>query len=132
MLINIQNLSYAIGERQLYKNLNMIVEDTDKIALVGVNGTGKSTLLKMIARHESPAITYEKGLKIAYLSQNPVFRDNETILNEAKYILKDVPEYSIKSSLTRFGFRRYEPGDQYFIWWSEEAFSSRNRITRRM
>ena len=32
MLINIQNLSYAIGERQLYKNLNMIVEDTDKIA----------------------------------------------------------------------------------------------------
>ena len=46
MLINIQNLSYAIGERQLYKNLNMIVEDTDKIALVGVNGTGKSTLLK--------------------------------------------------------------------------------------
>lgn len=46
MLINIQNLSYAIGERQLYKNLNMIVEDTDKIALVGANGTGKSTLLK--------------------------------------------------------------------------------------
>ena len=103
MLINIQNLSYAIGERQLYKNLNMIVEDTDKIALVGVNGTGKSTLLKMIANHDSPAITYKKDLKIAYLSQNPVFRDNETILNEAKHILKDVPEYSIKSSLTRFG-----------------------------
>lgn len=103
MLINIQNLSYAIGERQLYKNLNMIVEDTDKIALVGVNGTGKSTLLKMIAHHDSPAITYKKDLKIAYLSQNPVFRDNETILNEAKHILKDVPEYSIKSSLTRFG-----------------------------
>lgn len=102
MLINIQNLSYAIGERQLYKNLNMIVEDTDKIALVGVNGTGKSTLLKMIAHHDSPAITYKKDLKIAYLSQNPVFRDNETILNEAKHILKDVPEYSIKSSLTRF------------------------------
>lgn len=103
MLINIQNLSYAIGERQLYKNLNMIVEDTDKIALVGVNGTGKSTLLKMIAHHDSPAITYKKDLKIAYLSQNPVFRDNETILNEAKHILKEVPEYSIKSSLTRFG-----------------------------
>ena len=103
MLINIQNLSYAIGERQLYKNLNMIVEDTDKIALVGVNGTGKSTLLKMIAHHDSPAITYKKDLKIAYLSQNPVFRDNETILNEAKHILKNVPEYSIKSSLTRFG-----------------------------
>ena len=103
MLINIQNLSYAIGERQLYKNLNMIVEDTDKIALVGVNGTGKSTLLKMIAHHDSPAITYKKDLKIAYLPQNPVFRDNETILNEAKHILKDVPEYSIKSSLTRFG-----------------------------
>lgn len=81
----------------------MIVEDTDKIALVGVNGTGKSTLLKMIAHHDSPAITYKKDLKIAYLSQNPVFRDNETILNEAKHILKDVPEYSIKSSLTRFG-----------------------------
>ena len=92
MLINIQNLSYAIGERQLYKNLNMIVEDTDKIALVGVNGTGKSTLLKMIAHHDSPAITYKKDLKIAYLPQNPVFRDNETILND-----------SIKSSLTRFG-----------------------------
>ncbi len=67
MLINIQNLSYAIGERQLYKNLNMIVEDTDKIALVGVNGTGKSTLLKMITHHDSPAITYKKDLKIAYL-----------------------------------------------------------------
>ena len=40
MLINIQNLSYAIGERQLYKNLNMIVEH-DKLAIIGVNGAGK-------------------------------------------------------------------------------------------
>ena len=88
MLINIQNLSYAIGERQLYKDLNMIVEDTDKIALVGVNGTGKSTLLKMIAHHDRTAITYKKDLEIAYLSQNPVFRDNETILNKQNIFLR--------------------------------------------
>ena len=87
MLINIQNLSYAIGERQLYKNLNMIVEDTDKIALVGVNGTGKSTLLKMIAHHDSPAITYKKDLKIAYLPQKRFLMKQNIFLRMSLNIL---------------------------------------------
>src|SRR5699024_7054054 len=71
------------GEKQLFKNLNLTITEDARIGLVGVNGTGKSTLLQVIAGVEKPdsgVIHYPKGYRIAYLKQNPDFDTDETVL----------------------------------------------------
>lgn len=105
MLINITDLSYSIGERQIFKNLNMTIEDNDKIALVGLNGTGKSTLLKMIAQRKNDAITYKKDLRISYLPQNPQYDKEKTIFEQASALLPGVKDFEIKATLNRFGLK---------------------------
>ncbi len=102
MLVKIDHLSYSIGEKQLLKDINLVLEENEKIALIGVNGTGKSTLLKLIASFDSH-ISYKKDISIAYLPQEESFNENNTIYEEAKRLTSDVQEYQITSSLTRFG-----------------------------
>ena len=49
LLLSIENLAHSYGERTLFKNVNFNIETGDKIGLIGINGTGKSTLLRHIA-----------------------------------------------------------------------------------
>jgi len=82
-MLMIDNIEKSYGEKELFKNLNLTITEDARIGLVGVNGTGKSTLLQVIAGLEKPdsgVIHYPKGYRIAYLKQNPDFDTDETIL----------------------------------------------------
>ncbi|WEG13017.1 ABC-F family ATP-binding cassette domain-containing protein [Pullulanibacillus sp. KACC 23026] len=78
-----ENLTKSYGEKRLFDHLSFTIEDRDRIGLIGVNGTGKSTLLKAIAGIE-PAemgdILHAKAFKLAYLPQDPSFDKEETVL----------------------------------------------------
>ncbi|PKM93287.1 MAG: ABC transporter [Firmicutes bacterium HGW-Firmicutes-1] len=84
-LISIENISKSYGIKKLFENISFSVTDTDKIGLIGVNGTGKSTLLKIIAGLEtadSGNLSYAKGIKIEYLPQNPDYDLESTVLQQ--------------------------------------------------
>lgn len=85
MQITIENLSKSYGIKTLFKNINFVINDDDKIGIIGVNGTGKSTLLKIIAGLESPdtgSLITGKNARIEFLSQDPVFHDDLTVIEQ--------------------------------------------------
>jgi ATP-binding cassette subfamily F protein uup len=84
-LITLENLSKSYGMKSLFKNINLIINDEDKIGLIGINGTGKSTLLKIIAGYEpmdTGKITMAKKTSIEFLSQSPQFYDDLTVIEQ--------------------------------------------------
>ncbi|WP_066503274.1 ABC-F family ATP-binding cassette domain-containing protein [Abyssisolibacter fermentans] len=84
-VLTVKNLSKSYGERNLFKDLSFIINDTDKIGLIGINGAGKSTLLKVLSGQlsaDSMDIIMPKGITIEYLDQNPNFDPNNTILEQ--------------------------------------------------
>lgn len=101
-----------------YNNLKCIVDDVsftiheqDKIAFIGINGTGKSTLLKILAglTDYQGEIIKKKDITISYLPQNPHFQQNYTVMQQVyEYIDKSVPEYEIKAILNKFGITDYQ------------------------
>ncbi|MBO6046264.1 MAG: ABC-F family ATP-binding cassette domain-containing protein, partial [Erysipelotrichaceae bacterium] len=107
MLVNINHLSSHIGDRTILDDVSMIIEEQDKIAVVGVNGAGKSTFLSLIASRD-PAITYKKDMTISYLPQLPQFNEDLTIIQQAKEALIDVQDYEIKASLNRYGLYEHD------------------------
>ena len=75
-IINIEHIGKVYGEKIIFADASFGVQQGDKIGIVGINGTGKSTLLKMIAGEEAPdegQIIRQNGLKIAWVPQNPIF-----------------------------------------------------------
>ena len=86
-IINIEHISKVYGEKTIYKDASFGIQQGDKIGIVGINGTGKSTLLKMVAGEEVPdegQIIRQNGLKIAYVPQNPVFPEDRTSLRRTE------------------------------------------------
>lgn len=85
ILLQIQQVARYFGADTLFENVSLDVSDNSRIALVGRNGVGKSTLLKMIIGNESPdagQITKKKGLTIGYLAQNTGLESDKTIYAE--------------------------------------------------
>ena len=83
-LLNIEHISKIYGEKIIFDDASFGVQEGDKIGIVGINGTGKTTLLRMIAGTEVPddgQIIRQNGMKIAHLTQNPVFPEGATILS---------------------------------------------------
>jgi ABC transport system ATP-binding/permease protein len=79
------NLSRRIGDNLLFDNVNININKDDKVALVGVNGSGKSSLLDVIAGKESPdsgSVNMLRGLRISFLEQEPVLDNDKTIIDE--------------------------------------------------
>ena len=75
-ILNLEHISKLFGDKMIFDDASFGVQEGDKIGIIGINGTGKSTLLRMIAGEEEPdggQIVRQNGLKIAYLSQSPVF-----------------------------------------------------------
>lgn len=110
MFITIENIEKKFYERVIFDQASYIINETDKIGVIGVNGTGKSTLLKMIAGFEqldAGKINLRNGLKISYLSQSQEFDENKTIRTVAlDELLKIDPlanEYEIISMLNKLG-----------------------------
>lgn len=83
-LLTLENVSKSFTERMLFDSICLGVNEGDKIGVIGINGTGKSTLLKIIAGMDDPddgKRTCKNGLRIAYLPQTPVFDDTKSILS---------------------------------------------------
>jgi ATP-binding cassette subfamily F protein uup len=88
-LLSADRITRAHGDRVLFRDVTLGVQEGEKIALVGVNGCGKSTLLKTLAGIESPEsgiVSRAKGLRTGYLEQIPEFRSDETVLD---YVFRD-------------------------------------------
>jgi len=83
--MTIENISKSYSVKTLLKNISFGISEGEKIGVIGINGTGKSTLLKIIAGIETPEtgkITKGNRVRIEYLSQNPQFDNNVTILEQ--------------------------------------------------
>ena len=87
-ILNIEKVSKTYGEKELFNNISLGINSGDKIGLIGVNGTGKSTLLKIIAGVEEPdegQVVKGKGIELAYLAQTPLYYENENVL---EYVMR--------------------------------------------
>ena len=87
--LSAENISRNLGERWVFKNLFFGLQKGEKVALIGKNGTGKTTLMESIMGMQSPdegKITIRKGIRVGYLPQNPFFEENERVLN---YLFSD-------------------------------------------
>ena len=84
MILSAEDLSYSYGDRLLFENITFNVEEGDKYGIIGVNGTGKSTLLRMIANHEAGdgKLTIPGGVVMEYLPQDPPFEADATVLEQ--------------------------------------------------
>lgn len=84
MILSAENLSHSYGDRLLFENITFNVEEGDKYGIIGVNGTGKSTLLRMIANREAGdgKLTIPGGVVMEYLSQDPPFDADATVLEQ--------------------------------------------------
>lgn len=84
MILSVENLGHSYGMRTLFKNISFNIEDGDKIGVIGVNGTGKSTLLRDIATGEPSEgkITKNGVCVIEYLPQDPAFDPEATVLEQ--------------------------------------------------
>ena len=124
ILLNAEKISKGYSDRQLLDGCSLAVGQGDKIGLIGVNGTGKSTLLKVMAGVDFPdsgTVTRSGGVRVAYLPQNPAFAPDTTVLQqvmtgvaidkarakEAK-VVQQADEYQCKSILTQLGLSDYD------------------------
>lgn len=107
-ILNIEHISKIYGEKVIFEDASFGVQEGDKVGIIGINGTGKSTLLKMLAGEEVPQtgqIIMQNNVRLAYLPQNPQFPENATILS---YIQDCEAEWKVQSNLTQLGIIEYE------------------------
>jgi ATP-binding cassette subfamily F protein uup len=99
-LLSAENISKNYADRWLFQNLNFGLQQGQRIAFVGINGTGKTTLMKVLAGLESPdtgLVTRRQGIRVTYLGQQPVFDESltveETIFASQNDTLRAVKDY---------------------------------------
>lgn len=111
MLVSSASITKELGAKQLFDSASFTIEDQDKIALLGVNGTGKSTFLKIIAGVENVVGTINKksNFVISYLSQDPDFVSTNTIMEQVYTTIdaKKVPTYEVEAMLNKLGITEY-------------------------
>lgn len=84
-ILSAENISKSYSEKQLINNINLGINEGDKIGLIGVNGTGKSTLLKILSGFEQPdsgRVIKGNSVRIEYLSQNPYFDPEASVIQQ--------------------------------------------------
>ena len=109
-ILNIEHISKIFGEKVIFRDASFGIQEGDKVGIIGINGTGKSTLLKMIAGEEEPdsgQIIRQNGIRLAYLPQNPVFPAEATVASYALEGNSDT-DWIVQSNLTRLGITEYE------------------------
>ena len=113
-ILSIDNITKAFGERKLFDEASFFMQEEEKVGIIGINGTGKSTLLKMIAGLEEAddgSITYANHVVVSYLPQQPEFAADDTVLDavlkkgreSSRSYEDELREVEAKSMLTRLG-----------------------------
>ena len=110
-ILTLEKICKTLGNTTLFEDVTLGIGDHDRIGVVGVNGTGKSTLLSIIAgvtEEDTGSLITRNGLRIAYLSQDPVFDRKRTILENVVGAIRQDEEYwnvggEAKTMLLRLG-----------------------------
>ena len=152
LLLSIENLAHSYGERTLFKNVNFNIETGDKIGLIGINGTGKSTLLRYIAELDGgkdpetgePGKIIPNGTCVMeYLSQDPPFEPEATVIGQIfrgdspmmkllrsyESVLDETALHPDDATMQRRLLEVQQQMDQHFAWQLEsEAKAVLNRL----
>lgn len=111
-MISIQNLSVEFNSTALFSGVNFVINKCDKIALVGKNGAGKSTMLKIIAGLQEPTggvVAAQKDITIGYLPQQMILTDERSVVEEVRTVFGKLDE--MKASLARMNTELAERTD---------------------
>ena len=115
MLLSAEHLSINYGARQLLDDVNFYLPEGEKTGIIGINGTGKSTFLKVLAGVVEPdggTLFRSPRAKISYLSQNPAMKDDATVLEQVFLHLpadeQSVHEYEVKAMLNQLGIPDFD------------------------
>lgn len=118
-ILNVEHISKIYGEKVIFDDVSLGIHQEDKIGIIGVNGTGKTTLLKIIAGLEetdSGEVIYSNGTRISYLPQNPEFHGNPSILQyvmEGKNHQDQKAQSEAKTILTKLGIYDFDEKTQH-------------------
>ena len=113
-VLNIEHVSKIYGDKKIFDDVSYGVSEGEKIGIIGINGTGKTTLLRIIAGLIEPdegQVITQNGLRLTYLPQDPKFPSNATILS---YVTEGVtaqtwnPQTEAKTILNRLGIQNHE------------------------
>ena len=115
MLLSAEHLSINFGSRQLLDDVNFYLNEGDKTGVIGINGTGKSTFLKVLASVAEPdggTITKNPNVQVSFLAQNPAMEDEATVLeqvflhHDAQF--RELNEYEAKRMLNLLGIPDFD------------------------
>lgn len=113
-ILNIEHISKIFGEKVIFDDVSCGIQEGEKIGVIGINGTGKTTLLKLIAGTEEAdagQIIKQNGIRIAYLSQSPAFPEDATVLSYANEGIREndwTAKSEVKSALTKLGITDFD------------------------
>lgn len=110
MLLSAEHLSINFGSRQLLEDVNFYLNDGDKVGVIGINGTGKSTFLRVLSQDLEPdggTVRRDPNVQVSFLAQNPDMDDGATVLEQVFLSFpkefRALNEYEAKSMLNRLG-----------------------------
>ncbi len=114
ILVNADKINKSYTEKPLLQDISLSIHEGEKIGLIGVNGTGKSTLLRIIAGIEEPdsgKVVYTNDVRKAYLPQHPEYDGNLTVEEQAAKYMRAVdpetPDFACRSMMTKLGIRDF-------------------------
>lgn len=115
MLLSAEHISKNYGMKQLLEDVSLYLNEGNRVGVIGINGTGKSTFLKILAGMEPPdkgTIAVNPNIQLSYLPQNPPIDDTLTVLEqvfaEFPAQFRELKEYEAKAMLTRLGITDYD------------------------
>lgn len=134
-ILNIEHISKIFGEKVIFDDVSYGIQEGEKIGVIGINGTGKTTLLKLIAGEEEAdegQIIKQNGIRIAYLPQSPTFPKDATVLS---YVNEGIGENDwtakseVKSALTKLGITDFEQKIEHLSGGQKKRIALAKKLT---
>ena len=129
-ILSLENITHSYTERKLFDEASFYLHEGEKVGIIGINGTGKSTLLKIMAGLEIPdegQVIKAANMMIHYLPQNPIFNEEDTVLESVQNMIhhhaNEDELVKAKAMMTRLGITDFEQKT------SELSGGQRKRLT---
>ena len=114
-ILSLENITHSYTERKLFDEASFYLHEGEKVGIIGINGTGKSTLLKIMAGLEIPdegQVIKAANMMIHYLPQNPIFNEEDTVLESVQNMIhhhtNEDELVKAKAMMTRLGITDFE------------------------